>query len=141
MDARLDEMAKLLEITPSQTPILTIRWEMIADSAKGTVMIPNDLTPLLTASFETLRQTNEHGAGYWSARDLQALLGYSQWRRFEDAIKRAMESCHRSGNPQEYHFAGAGKMIEVGKGALREVEDFHLSRFRLLSHRPEWRPP
>jgi DNA-damage-inducible protein D len=92
-------------------------------------MTGDDLTPLSAAAFETLRQTNEHGAEYWSARDLQTLLGYRQWRRFEDAIKRAMESCEQSGNQRDYHFAGAGKMIAVGKGGLRDVDDYHLSRF------------
>lgn len=86
-------------------------------------------TPQSDQSFEALRQTNEHGAEYWSARDLQSMLGYGQWRRFEDAIKRAMRSCETSGNHADYHFAGAGKMIKVGKGGLREVEDYHLSRF------------
>ena len=79
-------------------------------------------------SFEALRQINEHGAEYWSARDLQPLLGYSQWRRFEDAIRRAMTSCEQSGHTCDHHFAGAGKMIGTGKGASREVDDFHLSR-------------
>jgi DNA-damage-inducible protein D len=81
------------------------------------------------SSFEALKRLNEHDAEYWSARDLQILLGYSQWRRFEDAVKRAMTSCEQSGNKPRYHFAGAGKMIETGKGAMREVDDFHLSRF------------
>ena len=81
------------------------------------------------ASFEHLKRVNEHGAEYWSARDLQALLGYSQWRRFEESIKRAQASCEQSGNPCEYHFAGAGKMILLAKGARREVLDYHLSRF------------
>ena len=80
-------------------------------------------------TFEELKLSNEHGAEYWSARDLQPMLGYSQWRRFEDAVKRAMTSCETSGNNPGYHFAGAGKMIEVGKGGLREVDDYHLSRF------------
>jgi hypothetical protein len=40
-------------------------------------------------SFESLKQSNEHGAEYWSARDLHSLLGYSQWRHFEQAIERA----------------------------------------------------
>lgn len=80
-------------------------------------------------SFEDQKKLNEHGAEYWSARELQPLLGYSQWRRFEEAINRAMTSCGQSGNNPEYHFAGAGKMIETGKGAIREVSDFQLSRF------------
>jgi DNA-damage-inducible protein D len=65
-------------------------------------------------SFEELKRSNEHGAEYWSARDLQPMLGYAQWRRFEDAIKRAITSCEQSGNNPEHHFAGAGKMIGVG---------------------------
>jgi hypothetical protein len=82
-----------------------------------------------TQSFEALKQNNAHGAEYWSARDLQTVPGYSQWRRFEQAIERAITSCKESGNPPEHHFAGAGKMIEVGKGGQRQVEDYHLSRF------------
>jgi DNA-damage-inducible protein D len=74
------------------------------------------------ASFEDLKQSNEHDAEYWSARDLQPLLGYSQWRRFEDAIKRAITSCEQSGNHPGHHFAGAGKMIGVGKGGPRKVD-------------------
>ncbi|GHU40172.1 DNA damage-inducible protein D [Betaproteobacteria bacterium] len=80
-------------------------------------------------SFEDLKQTNEYGAEYWSARTLQPLLGYSQWRRFEQAIERAITSCKQSGNPPEHHFAGAGKPITGGKGAVQVVDDYHLSRF------------
>ncbi len=71
------------------------------------------------SSFEELKKINQHGVEYWSARELQELLGYSQWRRFEDAIKRAKESCKQSGNDPKNHFAGTGKM----------VKDCHLSRF------------
>jgi DNA-damage-inducible protein D len=84
---------------------------------------------LASKGFEALRQINEFGAEYWSARDLQTLLGYSQWRRFEQAIERALSSCRESGNPPEHHFAGAGKPIPGGKGAVQLVNDFHLSRF------------
>jgi DNA-damage-inducible protein D len=80
-------------------------------------------------SFEDLKQVNDHDAEYWSARDLQPLLGYSQWRRFEDAIQRAQASCEQSGNDPAYHLAGAGKMVELGSGSQRALEDFHLSRF------------
>ena len=85
-------------------------------------------TPTLQ-SFEGLKKINSHGAEYWSARELQSLLGYSQWRRFEDAIRRAILSCQTSGNNPDYHFAGAGKPIPGGKGAVQVVEDYHLSRF------------
>ena len=80
-------------------------------------------------AFEGLRQTNDHGAEYWSARDLQSLLGYSQWRRFEQAIDRAKTSCEQSGNDPDHHFAGAGKMVELGSKSVREVPDYQLSRF------------
>lgn len=92
-------------------------------------MNSKQLPTLGANSFESIKQSNEHGAEYWSARDLQFLLGYSQWRRFEQAIERAMTSCRQSGNKPAYHFAGVGKMIELGKGGQREVDDYHLSRF------------
>lgn len=79
-------------------------------------------------SFEGLKQVNEHGTGFWSARALP-LLGYSQWRRFEQAIKRAITPCKEAGNPPDHHFAGSGKMIGLGKGGQRDIEDYHLSRF------------
>jgi DNA-damage-inducible protein D len=80
-------------------------------------------------SFESLKKLNEHEVEYWSARDLQPCLGYSQWRRFENAIKKAEESCKQSGNDPKHHFAGAGKQIQFGKGAMQMIEDYHLSRF------------
>ncbi len=86
-------------------------------------LVPSDL------SFESLKKRNEHNIEYWSARDLQPCLGYSQWRRFENAIKKAKESCKQSGNDPAHHFAGAGKPIPGGKGSAQVVEDYHLSRF------------
>jgi DNA-damage-inducible protein D len=88
-----------------------------------------DLVSLGNKSFEDLKKTNEYGAEYWSAREIQLLLGYTQWRRFEDAVKRAITSCKSSGNEPSHHFADAGKMIDIGKGGSREVPDYHLSRF------------
>ena len=88
-----------------------------------------DILPYESKGFEDLKQVNAHGAEYWSARALQELLGYEQWRRFVDAIKRAKTSCEQSGNDPAYHFAGAGKMIILGKGGERNVPDYHLSRF------------
>ena len=92
-------------------------------------MAKKELTSIGGKSFEDLKQANEHDAEYWSARDLQPLLGYSQWRRFEDAIQRAQTSCEQSGNAPAYHFADAGKMVGLGSGSQREVADYQLSRF------------
>ena len=57
------------------------------------------------------------------------VLEYKQWRRFKTAIERAIEACENSGNMISDHFAGAGKMVTVGSGVEREVEDFMLSRY------------
>jgi len=84
---------------------------------------------ILKLSFEDLKKINQHGVEYWSARSLQPCLGYSQWRRFENAIQKAIESCKQSGNDPSHHFAGAGKQINLGKGAVQTIEDYHLSRF------------
>jgi DNA-damage-inducible protein D len=92
-------------------------------------MSDKNLVPMGSTSFEDLKKVNEYGAEYWSAREIQPLLGYTQWRRFEDAINRALTSCKQSGNEPSHHFAGAGKPIEGGKGAVQTVNDYHLSRF------------
>ena len=92
-------------------------------------MSEKSLPAIAGTSFEGLKQTNQHGAEYWSARDLQPMLGYSQWRRFEQAVERAITSCKQSGNDPDHHFAGAGKMVELGSSSTREVADHHLSRF------------
>jgi DNA-damage-inducible protein D len=92
-------------------------------------MSPKNLPTIGDQSFEKLKHSNEHNAEYWSARDLQPLLGYAQWRRFEDAIKRGITSCEKSGNNPKNHFAGTGKMVGLGSGSEREVDDYQLSRF------------
>ena len=79
--------------------------------------------------FEQLKCVNQHGAEYWSARDLQDVLGYNHWRSFEKAIAKAITSCEQSGNQPGHHFARARKPIVGGKGAVQEVPDFQLSRF------------
>jgi DNA-damage-inducible protein D len=89
----------------------------------------NEISVIGSKSFEELKQINEHQKEYWSARDLYPLLGYKQWRRFENAIKKAIISCDESGNKSHYHFASVGKPIIGGKGAVQTVEDYHLSRF------------
>lgn len=92
-------------------------------SSDNAISAPSNL------SFESLKKHNQHGIEYWSARDLQLCLGYSEWRKFENTIKKAINSCEQSGNHPNHHFVGADKPITGGKGAVQVVHDYHLSRF------------
>ncbi len=86
------------------------------------------LITLNSSPFEGIKQT-ELRREYWSARDLQKLMDYTEWRKFEDAIERAMIACKNSGQAPSDHFVSAANMIATGKGAQRRVEDYHLSRY------------
>ena len=80
-------------------------------------------------TFESIKHINEEGQEYWLARELQPVLEYVQWRRFADAIERAKLACKNSGFEIEDHFADVGKMVGLGSGAEREVDDVMLSRY------------
>jgi DNA-damage-inducible protein D len=79
--------------------------------------------------FEAIREEAEDGSEYWSARDLAKILGYARWDKFKNAIERAEEACQNSGQAVADHFSQMGKMINLGKGAKRSVDDVLLSRY------------
>jgi DNA-damage-inducible protein D len=66
---------------------------------------------------------------YWSARDLQEILGYSQWRNFKNVIDKAQRSCEQAEEEAKNHFAEFSKMVEIGSGAQKPIEDIALTRY------------
>jgi DNA-damage-inducible protein D len=80
-------------------------------------------------TFEQLKQTNESGAEYWFARDLQSALDYSSWDKFNNVIQKVMSACKNSRQAVDDHFSQVGKMVDIGLGAQRKLEDIRLSRY------------
>ena len=79
--------------------------------------------------FENIKHIDEFENEYWEARELQKALEYSQWRRFENVIQKAMISCKNSEYKALDHFASIGKMVQIGSGAEKETTDYKLSRY------------
>lgn len=79
--------------------------------------------------FEAIRQEDEAGNEFWSARDLAKVLDYGEFRFFKNVIKKAETACENSGQVVADHIVQTHGMIATGKGARRRVEDYHLSRY------------
>lgn len=79
--------------------------------------------------FENIKRIDENGLEYWLARDLMQLLDYTQWRNFEDVVKKAQQACLQSGQVIHNHFADVSKMVKIGSKTVREVKDWKLDRY------------
>ena len=79
--------------------------------------------------FESIKHVDDDGNEYWYARELQKVLEYTEWRKFNGVIEKAINSCKTSNYVASDHFVGADKMINLGKGGQREVPDYKLSRY------------
>lgn len=85
--------------------------------------------PTPISSFESIRRSEENGNEFWFARELAPLLDYQDYRNFLRVIEKARQACEGSGYDIEDHFGEVTKMVDIGSGAQRAVEDVKLSRY------------
>ena len=89
----------------------------------------NEIKEYNDGIFESIKHIDDYGNEYWLARELQVALEYSQWRRFNEVINRAIISCDNSKLEIYDHFAKVGKMVGIGSKSTRSILDYKLSRY------------
>lgn len=97
---------------------------------KESQIMKKEVIERLHAQFEQIAQQDPStGIEFWLARELQTLLGYRQWRTFAAVIDKAITSCQKASYEPEDHFARVRKMVSVGSGAERKIDDIALTRY------------
>src|SRR6266480_7750406 len=104
------------------------KW-LVCAKRRVSHMTDNTLEPGRLSPFESIKRETEEGTEYWSARDLAKILGYTEYGKFKNAIKKAEIACENSDQEVADHFAHVGEMVSIGSKAKRKVEDVHLSRY------------
>lgn len=84
----------------------------------------------LHTDFEALVQAEANtGVEFWLARDLQEMLGYASWQTFKVVLEKAVNSCRNSGYDESDHFMATHKLVTIGSGAERKIDDIALTRY------------
>lgn len=80
-------------------------------------------------NFEAIRHIDDDGHEFWYARELQPVLEYAKWERFQNVLRKAETACENSGQLVEHHFYPIDKVVQLGSGAKRRIQDYCLSRY------------
>ena len=79
--------------------------------------------------FESIKHIDDNGYEYWLARELQKILTYKEWRKFEGVIRKAKKACNNSKIDESDHFVRLDKMVDIGSKTKRKILDYKLSRY------------
>ena len=92
-------------------------------------MSAKEIEKLHHKTFEELKHYTDDKIEFWFARNLQIALDYSSWDKFKRVLQKAMTACKNSGQTINNHFSQVGKMVDLGLGSQREIQDYKLSRY------------
>ena len=89
----------------------------------------NELKEYTEKMFEDIKHIDEEGNEYWLARELQIAFKYKEWRKFDGIINKSITACNNSNINANDQFVQVDKLIQHGKGGMRNIKDYKLSRY------------